>query len=148
MLSDEQDGFYRQQLFQEIQELRCRGGLPNEAKFSRFLNVNDRKDTGEHFFIPVANKAEQSEHNGEAGLSPGMEFSAGRDGLTLPITPVLRSERAAILGLIASLSSNNTDSSRSSINQHTACNFETAAANWNKRCMDELQKPFEQIACF
>ena len=70
--------------------------------------------------------------------------SAGRDGLTLPITPVLRSERAAILSLIASLSSSNNDSSRTSVNQHTACNFETAAATWNKRCMDELQKPFEQ----
>jgi len=137
LLPEEHGGFHQQPLFLEIQELRSRSGKNLPPKFPGFQNINDHKDSEERFFTP--NAVLESESAADADLSPGMEFSAARDGAVLPFTPVLRAEQTDVLALIASHS--NTGSSS---NQHSACNFESAAATWNKRCMGELEKPFAE----
>jgi len=138
LLPEEHGGFCQHPLFLEIQELRNRSRKNLPPKFPGFPNINDHKDTGERPFTPVAVKSmSESGSAVDVDLSPGMEFSAERDGSVLPFTPVLRAEQSDVLALIASHSAPG-----SSTNQRSACNFEAAAAAWNKRCMTELEKPF------
>ena len=123
---------------------------PVFSEFDGFPNIHDYRSTGESFFTPITQSMSGPDADGILdepdilldNLSPGMNFSAERDGTSLPYTSVLGCERKAILETIESCSGGN--QLTQSVNQRTRCNFEPAAATWNALCMAELEKPFFQ----
>ena len=145
LLPEMYGGFYDHELILEMQDLS--GKKTGTPDFGDFPNVHDYKDTGEKFYTPIVQsmprpgaEGTNNEPDVNEALSPGMEFSAERDGTVLPFTPVLRSEETSVLELIALFSGN----TERSVNQRTSCDYESAAETWNKQCLAELEKPFEQ----
>jgi len=143
LLPDDYSNFYQHQLILEIQELRSKSKREGPSRFPEFPNIHDVKDTLERFITPLAVHLanENEDDDADRDLSPGMEFSALRDGSLLPFTPVLKCETTLILELIQEFSMDQGISR--SVNQHSTCDYDSAAATWNKRCAEELEKPFE-----
>jgi len=148
LLSEQYGGWYSHQVLHELQDLSAM--VSETPEYGDFPRIHDYKSTGENFFTPIVQSMPRPEldetlNENESDLcddlSPGMEFSAERDSSVLPYTPVLRCEKAGILEVIAECSA--TETARS-VNQHSQCDFESAAASWNQKCLAEMEKPFEQ----
>lgn len=152
LLPDDYSNFYQHQLIMEIHELHSKSKREGPSRFPEFPNIQDVKDTLERFITPLMRHLAgvDADTDTDGDLSPGMEFSARRDNSLLPYTPVLGCETALIMDLIREFSENRGNSR--SINQHSLCDYESAAATWTERCEEELEKPtvercFQKLLC-
>lgn len=85
LLSEEYGGWYDHELIHELQYLSKATAGDHQPDHADFINIFDYMDTKERFFTPIADSMSILMPEGndvDVDLSPGMEFSAERDGGT------------------------------------------------------------------